>query len=77
MTTMTAERVSKNPADLRRALIAVDELILTFHGKPYAHVMTPGRAERERAELKRLRSEVEDLRAQLKLRAEKLEVSPT
>jgi antitoxin (DNA-binding transcriptional repressor) of toxin-antitoxin stability system len=63
MTTMTAEHLTRNPAVVRRALGNGDEVMLTFHGKPYARVIAHGRVEEERAELERLRAEVETLRA--------------
>lgn len=65
MTTMTAERLTRNPAVVRRALGAGDEVLLTFHGKPYARVISHGQAEQERAELERLRAEVAALRDKL------------
>lgn len=65
MTTMTAERLSKNSGDVRRALVDGGEVMLTFHGKPYARVIPLDRAEQERAELERLRAEVEALRSKL------------
>lgn len=65
MTTMTAEHLTRNPAVVRRALGEGDEVMLTFHGKPYARVISHGRVEEERAELERLRAEVEVLQAAL------------
>jgi len=65
MTTLTAESLTRKPAAVRRALGDGEEVLLTFHGKPYGRVISHVRAEKERAELERLRAEVEELRAQL------------
>lgn len=65
MTTMTAERLTRNPAVVRQALGNGDEVLLTFHGKPYARVISHDQAEQERAELERLRAEVATLRDKL------------
>ena len=65
MATMTAEGITRNPGDLRRALGNGDEVLLTFHGKPYARLVSHDQAEEERAELARLRAEVEALRNKL------------
>lgn len=65
MTTMTAEHLTRTPAVVRRALGNDDEVLLTFHGKPYARVISHSRVEEERAELERLRAEVEALRSQI------------
>jgi hypothetical protein len=62
MNTMTQECLTKSPAGLRRALVDRDELVLTFHGRAYAHAVTHDRRKRELAELEQLRAEVERLR---------------
>ncbi|RJQ74179.1 hypothetical protein D5S17_23195 [Pseudonocardiaceae bacterium YIM PH 21723] len=65
MTTMTAENLTRSPAQVRRALKDGDEVLLTFHGKPYARVLPFDRAEQERAEMERLRALVDELQAQI------------
>lgn len=65
MTTMTAEYLSKNAGDLRRSLVAGEEVELTFHGKPYARAVAADRLEEERAELERLRTQVAELQQRL------------
>lgn len=58
MTSMTSEYAGKHIAKIRQIVASGSEVVLTFHGKPYAHVITP----EERAELDRLRQEVAELR---------------
>lgn len=65
MTTMTADDLSKKTGQVRQTLIDGNEVMLTFHGKPYARVIADERVEEERAELERLRAEVERLQDQL------------
>lgn len=58
MTTMTSEHLSDNPGEVRRSLRNGTEVVLTFRGRPFGHVVAPERI----AQLEALEAEVERLR---------------
>lgn len=65
MTTIATDQLNRAPGTLSRALRSGEEVELTFHERPYARVVPHDDLERERAELAKLRAEVEQLRARL------------
>lgn len=65
MTTLTADRLGKRAGEVRRAVNDGNEVVLTFHGQPYACVISLRKVKKQLAELQRLRAEVKTLRRQL------------
>lgn len=55
MTTISSERLSDNPGEVRRSLRNGTEVTLTFRGKPFGRVVAPERIGQLEAELERLR----------------------
>lgn len=62
--TMTSEGLQRHAGQVRRVLQSGGEIQLTYHSKPYGRIVLHDQLEAERAELARLRAEVERYRQQ-------------
>lgn len=60
MTTMSTTGVHASPGEIRRVIREGGEIDLTWHGRPYARIVPLELLAAERAELARLRSQLEE-----------------
>lgn len=65
MTTIGVYQLKQQAGVVRRTMSEGNELAITFHAKPIGVLVPHDQLEQERAELERLRVEVEALRSKL------------